>query len=49
MNYFCINHGDQRFYLALSDLFEYLCYGSTVIINIFTLTVRGSTLDDYEV
>ena len=22
-----------------------LCYGSTIIINIFTLTVQGSTLD----
>ena len=30
--------------LALSDSFEYLCYGSTKIKNIFTLTVRGSTL-----
>ena len=29
---------------ALSNSFEYLCYGSTstAIINIFTLTVRGS-------
>ena len=25
---------------ALSDSFEYLCYGSTATINIFTLTVR---------
>ena len=25
--------------------FEYLCYLSTAIINIFTLTARGSTLD----
>ena len=31
--------------LALSDSFEYLCYGSTAIENIFTLTVPGSTLD----
>ena len=30
--------------LALSDSFEYLCYGSTAIRYIFTLTVRGSTL-----
>ena len=30
--------------LALSASFEYLCYGSTDIINILTLTVRGSTL-----
>ena len=29
--------------LALSDSFEYLCYGSTASINIFTLSVRGST------
>ena len=27
--------------LALSDSFEYLCYGSTTIRNIFTPTVRG--------
>ena len=32
------------YYLALCDSFEYLCYGSTAIINIFTLPVRGSTL-----
>ena len=25
-------------YLAFSDSFEYLCYGSTAIINIFTFT-----------
>ena len=25
--------------LALSDSFEYLCYGSTVIINIFTASL----------
>ena len=31
-------------YSALSDSFEYLCYGSTANIYIFTLTVRGSTL-----
>ena len=30
--------------LALPDSFEYLCYGSTAIRNIFTLTVQGSTL-----
>ena len=30
--------------LALSDSFEYLCYGSAVIRNIFILTVRGLTL-----
>ena len=43
--FFCKNHRDQRFfYLALSDSFEYLCYGSTVITNIFTLTVLGWTL-----
>ena len=27
------------------DSFEYLCYESTTIINIFTLTVRVLTLD----
>ena len=32
-------------YSALSDSFEYLCYRSTAIRNIFSLTVRGSTLD----
>ena len=31
-------------YLALFDLFEYLCYGSMTIRNIFTLPARGSTL-----
>ena len=31
--------------LALSDSFEYLCYRSTVTINIFTFMVPGSTLD----
>ena len=44
LTYFCINHGDQTFvlnlklskisYLALIASFEYLCYGSTAIINI---------------
>ena len=29
--------------LALTDSFEYICYGSTTIRNMFTLTVRGST------
>ena len=32
-------------YSVLSYSFEYLCYGSTAIINSFPLTVRGSTLD----
>ena len=32
-------------YLSLSGSFEYLCYGSTATIYIFTLSVRGSTLD----
>ena len=32
-------------YSALSDSFEYLCYGSTAIRNIFSLSVRGSTLE----
>ena len=31
--------------LTLSDSFDYLCYGSTININMFTLTLRGSTLD----
>ena len=31
--------------LALSVSFEYLCYGSTNIINSFALSLRGSTLD----
>ena len=31
--------------LAFADSFEYLCYVSTAIINMFTLTVRGSTLE----
>ena len=30
-------------YLALFDSFEYLCYESTISINSFILTVRGST------
>ena len=29
---------------AISDSFEYLCYGSTAIINIFTLTAQRATL-----
>ena len=33
------------FLLALSDLYEYLCYGSKTSRNIFTLTAQGSTLD----
>ena len=28
-------------YAGFPDSFEYLCYGSTTIRNIFTLTVRG--------
>ena len=31
--------------VSFFDSFEYLCYGSKTIINIFTLTVWGSTLD----
>ena len=31
--------------VALSDSFEYLCYGYTMVLYIFTFTVRGSTLD----
>ena len=30
--------------LALSDSFEYICYGSMAIINVFTLAVRGPNL-----
>ena len=41
LNYFCINHGKNVYFQ-----FEYLCYGSTVIINMFTLTVRWSNLVD---
>ena len=49
--YYFITHGDHFCFqfeiiinvLALSDSFDYLCYGSTVIINIFCLTVRGWT------
>ena len=32
-------------YSAFSDSFEYLSYGSAAIRNMFSLTVRGSTLD----
>ena len=32
-------------WLALSASFEYICYGSTVTMNMFTLTVWGSNLD----
>ena len=35
----------QMAWLAFSDSFEYLRYGSTAIRNIFTLIVRGWTLD----
>ena len=31
--------------LVLSDSFAYICHGSTAIIKLFTLIVRGSTLD----
>ena len=40
------NHHKYLTELAPPNSFEYLCYGSTVIINIFTFTVRGSTLSD---
>ena len=38
---------EESFYNLLNrtDSFEYLCYGSTAIIHILILTVRGSTLD----
>ena len=57
LKYACKNHtmetkevflnlkSSQLSQLALSDSFEYLCYGSTAIRNIFTLTVRRSSLD----
>ena len=56
LNYSCINHGDQRVFTiwknqfeiiinVLVSFFEYLCYVSTVIINMFTLSVRGPTLN----
>ena len=55
LKYFCTNHGNQRVFSilihhqclksALSASFEYLCYGSTAIRNIFTLTVWVSILD----
>ena len=52
LTYFCINYEEQTFVeiiinalVSSSASFEYLCYGSTVIINIFILTVWGSTLD----
>ena len=32
------------YYSALSDSFEYLCYVSTDIINMLTLSVRGPSL-----
>ena len=49
--YLNVNHGDHIFFSILNHhkclaaLFEYLCYGYKAIINIFTLTVLGSTLD----
>ena len=44
LNYFCISYGEQRVLKSLSDSFEYLCYGSTAIINILLL-LWGSTFD----
>ena len=44
LNYFCINQFEIIInVLALSDSFEYLCYGSMTTTNIITLTVWGST------
>ena len=49
--YFFIKHGDESFFLiemiinVFSALFENICYGFTAIINMFTLSVRGLTLD----
>ena len=34
-----------QFEIIINVLFKYICYWSTAIINIFTLAVRGSTLD----
>ena len=44
--FFCINHGEQRVFLnlkssemsqlALSDYFEYLCYGSTALERFYS-------------
>ena len=55
LNYFSITYVDQKVFqfkiiknILVSSFrisFEYICYGSTDNINIFTLTVRGSTLD----
>ena len=43
-----LNHGDQTVFFQFEIIinsFEYLCFRSTAIRNIFTPTVRGSTLD----
>ena len=50
LNYLNINREFKCFeiiinILAVSASFEYLCHGSTAIINIFNPTVRQSTLD----
>ena len=54
LKYFCINQGDQMAFsnltspymssLALSALFEYLCYGSTTIIICFIFFQYGDRL-----
>ena len=50
LNYLCLTHGDQRGFQfeiiinAFSALFEHLCYGTTAIINILILSVRGPSL-----
>ena len=41
------NH--HKYLTALTASFEYLFYGSAGIRNIFTFTVRGSTLDMLDV
>ena len=43
--FFSILNHHKMSYFALSDSVEYLSYGSTDIMNIFTLTVRGPTLE----
>ena len=42
-----ITKGYFQFEIIINCLvsYEYLCYESTAIINIFTLTMRGSILD----
>ena len=51
LNYFCLNNKKKKFFfnlkssemsqLPLSGSFEYLCYGSTAILNILFCPVRN--------